>query len=280
MKKFLWIITPIVLLVVVCTVCHAAPLGDKETEQIVTKEIPVPDFDAVNASRTVKVILTAQGDKIRITADEELQDQVIVKAEENDLTITIDPQIKSIGKGEVTVTVPVAGRTLRKLTASSAARISAPELTLETSNLLVKATSAAKIDVRVKAESCTADASSAAHIGLEAVAPKCQFDASSAARIEARIDAQSCTAHVTSTAGITLTGQSAYFEGESTSAGKINAQELVSTRASVKATSGSGITVNCSESLEARASSGGSIRYKGDCRTTVTTSSGGSFRKL
>ena len=99
MKKFLWIITPIVLLVVVCTVCHAAPLGNKETEQIVTKEIPVPDFDAVNASRTVKVILTAQGDKIRITANEELQDQVIVKAEENDLTITIDPQIKSIGKG-------------------------------------------------------------------------------------------------------------------------------------------------------------------------------------
>lgn len=280
MKKFLWIITPIVLLVVVCTVCHAAPLGDKETEQIVTKEIPVPDFDAVNASRTVKVILTAQGDKIRITADEELQDQVIVKAEENDLTITIDPQIKSIGKGEVTVTVPVAGRTLRKLTASSAARISAPELTLETSNLLVKASSAGKIDVRVKAESCTADASSAAHIGLEAAAPKCQFEASSAARIEARIDAQSCTARVTSTAGITLTGQSAYFEGESTSTGKINAQELVSTRASAKASSGSGITVNCSGELEARASSGGSIRYKGDCRTTVTTSSGGSFRKL
>lgn len=280
MKKFLWIITPIVLLVVVCTVCHAAPLGNKETEQIVTKEIPVPDFDAVNASRTVKVILTAQGDKIRITADEELQDQVIVKAEENDLTITIDPQIKSIGKGEITVTVPVAGRTLRKLTASSAARISAPELTLETSNLLVKASSAAKIDVCVKAESCTADASSAAHIGLEAAAPKCQFEASSAARIEARIDAQSCTARVTSTAGITLTGQSAYFEGESTSAGKINAQELVSTRASAKATSGSGITVNCSGELEARASSGASIRYKGDCRTTVTTSSGGSFRKL
>ena len=200
MKKFLWIITPIVLLVVVCTVCHAAPLGNKETEQIVTKEIPVPDFDAVNASRTVKVILTAQGDKIRITANEELQDQVIVKAEENDLTITIDPQIKSIGKGEVTVTVPVAGRTLRKLTASSAARISAPELTLETSDLLVKASSAAKIDVRVKAESCTADATSAAHIGLEAAAPKCQFEASSAARIEARIDAQSCTADASSAA--------------------------------------------------------------------------------
>lgn len=279
MKKFLWIITPIVLLVVVCTVCHAAPLGNKETEQIVTKEIPVPDFDAVNASRAVKVILTAQGDKIRITANEELQDQVIVKAEENDLTITIDPQIKSIGKGEVTVTVPVAGRTLRKLTASSAARISAPELTLETSDLLVKASSAAKIDVRVKAESCTADATSAAHIGLEAAAPKCQFEASSAARIEARIDAQSCTASVTSTAGITLTGQSAYFESESSSAGKVNASELTAQRADVTASSGSKTSVNCTESLKASASSGAGIRYTGDCQVEASKSSGGSIRR-
>ena len=279
MKKFLWIITPIVLLVVVCTVCHAAPLGNKETEQIVTKEIPVPDFDAVNASRTVKVILTAQGDKIRITANEELQDQVIVKAEENDLTITIDPQIKSIGKGEATVTVPVAGRTLRKLTASSAARISAPELTLETSDLLVKASSAAKIDVRVKAESCTADATSAAHIGLEAAAPKCQFEASSAARIEARIDAQSCTASVTSTAGITLTGQSAYFESESSSAGKVNASELTAQRADVTASSGSKTSVNCTESLKASASSGAGIRYTGDCQVEASKSSGGSIRR-
>ena len=279
MKKFLWIITPIVLLVVVCTVCHAAPLGNKETEQIVTKEIPVPDFDAVNASRTVKVILTAQGDKIRITANEELQDQVIVKAEENDLTITIDPQIKSIGKGEVTVTVPVAGRTLRKLTASSAARISAPELTLETSDLLVKASSAAKIDVRVKAESCTADATSAAHIGLEAAAPKCQFEASSAARIEARIDAQSCTADASSAAGITLKGLTEYFESGNSSAGKVNASELTAQRADVTASSGSKTSVNCTKSLKASASSGAGIRYTGDCQVEASKSSGGSIRK-
>ena len=279
MKKFLWIITPIVLLVVVCTVCHAAPLGNKETEQIVTKEISIPEFNAINTSRAVKVVLTEQGDKIRITANEELQDQVIVKAEENDLTITIDPQIKSIGKGEVTVTVPVAGRTLRKLTASSAARISAPELTLETSDLLVKASSAAKIDVRVKAESCTADATSAAHIGLEAAAPKCQFEASSAARIEARIDAQSCTASVTSTAGITLTGQSAYFESESSSAGKVNASELTAQRADVTASSGSKTSVNCTESLKASASSGAGIRYTGDCQVEASKSSGGSIRR-
>ena len=286
MKKFLWIITTLAVVAAACLVslvCFAKPLLGKHiikaSGNIITKEIPIPEFNAINTSRAVKVVLTEQGDKIRITANEELQDQVIVKAEENDLTITIDPQIKSIGKGEVTVTVPVAGRTLRKLTASSAARISAPELTLETSDLLVKASSAAKIDVRVKAESCTADATSAAHIGLEAAAPKCQFEASSAARIEARIDAQSCTASVTSTAGITLTGQSAYFESESSSAGKVNASELTAQRADVTASSGSKTSVNCTENLKASASSGAGIRYTGDCQVEASKSSGGSIRR-
>ena len=280
MKKFLWIITPIVLLVVVCTVCHAAPLGNKETEQIVTKEIPVPDFDAVNASRTVKVILTAQGDKIRITANEELQDQVIVKAEENDLTITIDPQIKSIGKGEVTVTVPVAGRTLRKLTASSAARISAPELTLETSDLLVKASSARE-DRRPRQSRILHRPTPRAPLtsGWRPQPPKCQFEASSAARIEARIDAQSCTADASSAAGITLKGLTEYFESGSSSAGKVNASELTAQRADVTVSSGSKTSVNCTESLKASASSGAGIRYTGDCQVEASKSSGGSIRR-
>lgn len=279
MKKFLWIITPIVLLVVVCTVCHAAPLGNKETEQIVTKEIPVPDFDAVNASRTVKVILTAQGDKIRITANEELQDQVIVKAEENDLTITIDPQIKSIGKGEVTVTVPVAGRTLRKLTASSAAEIRGKEVELKGADLLVKASSAAKIETSVKAGSCSIDASSAADIDLTVKAATCNIEASSAANVRADIQSESCTADASSAAGITLKGLTEYFESGNSSAGKVNASELTAQRADVTASSGSKTSVNCTESLKASASSGAGIRYTGDCQVEASKSSGGSIRR-
>ena len=114
---------------------------------------------------------------------------------------------------------------------------------------------------------------------MEAAAPKCQFEASSAARIEARIDAQSCTASVTSTAGITLTGQSAYFESESSSAGKVNASELTAQRADVTASSGSKTSVNCTESLKASASSGAGIRYTGDCQVEASKSSGGSIRR-
>lgn len=279
MKKFLWIITPIVLLVVVCTVCHAAPLGNKETEQIVTKEIPVPDFDAVNASRTVKVILTAQGDKIRIDADENLMAWVVVEPEDDELQVTIDRQIKSINNSHVTVTIPVQGRTFRSLRASSAAEIRGKEVELKGADLLVKASSAAKIETSVKAGSCSIDASSAADIDLTVKAATCNIEASSAANVRADIQSESCTADASSAAGITLKGITEYFESGNSSAGKVNASELTAQRADVTASSGSKTSVNCTKSLKASASSGAGIRYTGDCQVEASKSSGGSIRR-
>lgn len=287
MKKFLPFILTAGMLIAACTFAgrlFAEPLRlDNPADggaSTATKEIPTPDFEEINASRGIEVILTDQSGKIRIEADEELMKWVVVEVQGDELLITIDKQHKTLGKQRVKVTVPVAKRTIRRLEASSAARITGPAAPLRTSDLLVKASSSAKVSAEVKAESCTADASSAAGIELVIEAPKCMFEASSAAKIEASIKAESCTAKASSAAGIELTGTSDYFEAESSSAAKVTARELASNRASVKASSGSGITVNCAEELEARASSGASVRYEGECRTTVTTSSGGSFRKL
>lgn len=246
-----------------------------------TKEIPVPEFNAVNASRAVKVDLTQQGSRIRIEADEKLIDRVVVESVDGELRITIDPELRNIRNLEARVTVPVGQREIRTLKASSAARITGPETTLETSHLLVKASSAARIEAAVHGQSCSVDASSAAHVELGIQAPKCQLEASSAARITAdSLDAESCTARVTSAAGIRIKGQTTYFEAEATSAGRIEAEELTATRASVRATSGSGIELECTGQLEAKASSGASIRYSGDCQTEATKSSGGSIRKI
>ena len=278
-------ILTVVLLIVACTFSTRLPARPQEREstqgggQIASKEIPTPNFEALYASRGVRILLTDQPGNIRIEADEELLEQVIVKTDGNELQITVDKRINAIDKHDITITVPVAARTIRTLKAASAARIEAPGITLSSTHLLVKASSAARIEATVKAQSCQADASSAAHIGLSVEAPECRFEASSAAKIEARIDAESCTASATSAAGIDLTGVSTYFEGESNSTGKIDAGALSATRASVKASSGSGITLLCSEELDAHASSGASIRYSGDCRVNASKSSGGSIRK-
>lgn len=285
MKKFLWIITTLAVVAAACLVsitCFAKPLLGKHvikaSGNIITKEIPVPEFDAINTSRAVKVILTEQGDKIRIDADDNLMEWVVVEPEEGELQVTINRDIKSINNAHITVTIPVQGRTLRALRASSAAEIRGKEVELKGADLLVKASSAAEIETSVKAGSCSIDASSAADIDLTIKASSCSIEASSAAEVRADIKTKSCTASASSAAEITLKGLTEYFESGSSSAGEVDASELTAQRADVTASSGSKTSVNCTDSLKAHASSGAGIRYTGDCRVDATKSSGGSIR--
>lgn len=286
MKKFLWIIPILAVVAAACLaslICFAKSLSDnriiKASGNIVTKEIPIPEFNAINTSRAVKVVLTEQGDKIRIDADENLMAWVVVEPEDGELQVTIDRQIKSINNSHVTVTIPVQGRTFRSLRASSAAEIRGKEVELKGADLRVKASSAAKIETSVKAGSCSIDASSAADIDLTVKAATCNIEASSAASVRADIQSKSCTADASSAAGITLKGLTEYFESGSSSAGKVNASELTAQRADVTASSGSKTSVNCTESLKASASSGAGIRYTGDCQVEASKSSGGSIRR-
>ena len=286
MKKFLWIIPILAVVAAACLaslVCFAKSLSGnriiKASGNIVTKEIPIPEFNAINTSRAVKVVLTEQGDKIRIDADENLMAWVVVEPEDDELQVTIDRQIKSINNSHVTVTIPVQGRTFRSLRASSAAEIRGKEVELKGADLLVKASSAAKIETSVKAGSCSIDASSAADIDLTVKAATCNIEASSAANVRADIQSESCTADASSAAGITLKGLTEYFESGNSSAGKVNASELTAQRADVTASSGSKTSVNCTKSLKASASSGAGIRYTGDCQVEASKSSGGSIRR-
>ena len=216
MRKILWIITTLAVAVAACLVGtdgFAAPLPGKRiikaSGNIVTREIPIPEFDAINTSRAVKVILAEQGDKIRIDADDNVMEWVIVESEEGELQVTIDRRIKSINNIHVTVTIPVQGRTFRALRASSAAEIHGSQVELTGKDLLVKASSAAEIEASVKAGSCSIDASSAADVDLTVEAATCNIEASSAAEVRAQIKSRSCTASASSAAGITLRRQMA-----------------------------------------------------------------------
>ena len=53
----------------------------KGSGTIVTRTIPAPDFEKISASRAVKVIITDEiEDRIRIEADDNLIDLVVVRA--------------------------------------------------------------------------------------------------------------------------------------------------------------------------------------------------------
>ena len=253
MKKILLIAVLLgaMLSVTVYFVCIAAPSvlfgkGLKGSGNIVTRTIEAPAFDRIDAARAVKVVITDKtSGKITIAADDNVMDYVVVEANGGRLTATIDKSINNLSNADVTVTVPANG-SIRALDASSAAKISG-DVVLNADKFAMDASSAAKIDVSVKAQSC-------------AVA------ASSASKINASVEAVSCSVEASSASKITLKG----------SAAKLSAGDFVAAECSVNTSSAAKAVVNCTERLHADASSGSSIRYSGDCQTSINKSSGGS----
>ena len=264
-------------------VCIAAPSvlfgkGIKGSGNIVTRTIDAPDFDRVDAARAVKVVITGKATgKITIEADDNIMEYVVVEAKGGRLTATIDKSVNNVSNADVTVTVPANGR-IRALDASSAARITS-DVTLTADKFSIDASSAARIDAAVKSTSCTVAASSAARIDAAVKSTSCTVAASSASNIDAAIETGSCTVGASSASKITLKGSADKCSIDMSSAAKLSAAEFTVADCSVDTSSAAKATVNCTDKLRAEASSGSSIRYTGDCQTSISKSSGGSVSR-
>lgn len=242
-------------------VCVAAPLLGKNIKgsgHIVTKTLPAPDFDAIDASRAVKVVVSAGASDIRIEADDNLIDLVVAETRGKTLEVTLDKKASNIQNADITVTIPNGGK-IRSLKASSASKITS-DATLRADRFTIEASSAAKIKAAVEAASCS-------------------IDASSASKISAEVKAATCTVNASSASKIALAGSAEDFTADLSSASKLDAEKFTAVNASVSTSSAAKADIDCSGKLTASASSGSSIGYTGGCRTSLSKSSGGSVRK-
>jgi len=103
---------------------------------------------------------------------------------------------------------------------------------------------------------------------------------SSAADIEVDIDVDRVNVSASSSGDVEITGKTKSLDISVSSAGGVDAYDLDAEVVRVRASSAGGAKVNASKEIDARASSGGSIRYKGNPdRSQTDSSSGGSVRK-
>lgn len=127
------------------------------------------------------------------------------------------------------------------------------------------------------------EASSGADVIANSVvkAEKLSLSSSSGADLEVEIDAREVTASTSSGADLKVFGRAKYFTADASSGSDLNAKELSVQKCRAEATSGADITVNVREDLDARASSGGDIRYYGN-PTSVNKKDGhsGGIRKM
>lgn len=106
------------------------------------------------------------------------------------------------------------------------------------------------------------------------------LDVSSAGSGDLQLDVNSLDVESSSAGSISLSGTADEAEFSVSSAGSIQAFDLDCGEAYVRASSAGSIKLSVKDKIDARASSGGSIRYKGDPNKEYTnSSSGGSVRK-
>jgi hypothetical protein len=102
----------------------------------------------------------------------------------------------------------------------------------------------------------------------------------SAATIEMQLEAETVTIDVASAGDVRLEGKAKNLSVESSSAGDVDAYNFECEKVDAKVESAGSAKVNVTKSLNAEASSGGSVRYRGNPTSTNTDSnSGGSVKK-
>ena len=107
-----------------------------------------------------------------------------------------------------------------------------------------------------------------------------EIHASSAANVEISLTATDLKVSVSSAGEVTLEGKTKSFDAETSSAGVVNAYNLLAETAKASASSGGTIKLSVTNGLNAHASSGGSIRYRGNpLKTNTNASSGGSVTR-
>jgi len=124
--------------------------------------------------------------------------------------------------------------------------------------------------------------SSAANIYAEGTIKEenMEISASSAGSIEVTIETTRVEVSASSAGEIDLKGKTGFLRAESSSAGEIDAYDIEAESVTAEASSGAEVKVNVTKELDAHASSGGSVRYRGNpTKSTTNSSSGGSVKK-
>jgi hypothetical protein len=107
-----------------------------------------------------------------------------------------------------------------------------------------------------------------------------EIQCSSAGNIEVTLDCETVEVSASSAGQVELQGKARSLNAEASSAGQIDAYDLEAQQVEAEASSGASLKVNVQSNLTANASSGGSIRYRGNPGKSITNStSGGSVKK-
>ncbi|MGZ5264259.1 MAG: DUF4252 domain-containing protein [Kaistella sp.] len=229
----------------------------------VTQVRNVGKFTGVSVSNGIKMNFTqGNNQSVVVDTDANLQQYVSTTVENGILVISLkNTNNKKLKFNKLTVTVEAPR--LASVKVSSGALLT----TLNT----------------VNEDNFKADISSGANLNAEVIAKNSvDVDISSGSNAKMDIDTRNFSINAASGSMSTIVGKTETAVFKLSSAASCNAQDLMSRTATVSATSGASLKIHATDAVSGTASSGASVRYKGNPGNISgsQTSSGGSIKPL
>ena len=126
-------------------------------------------------------------------------------------------------------------------------------------------------------------ATTGAEVKIEGVLEAGSLDmkANTGAEIEGKVDAGTLKLDQNTGSKVTLSGKAGKLEVEGSTGSKFTGEELSTTSCDVRVSTGARITVNAEKELQVKASTGGTVKYKGGAGIReIRTNTGGTVSKI
>ncbi|MEM6641537.1 MAG: head GIN domain-containing protein [Bacteroidota bacterium] len=246
------------LITVLGILVAAAAFAQEETRDL-------RSFSTISASEGIDVFLlkgTDESARVVINSGNIELDDVLTEVSGSRLKIHLDDGKGWTKRKNIDVEVFVKYKSLEGLRASSAASISAENAIDANGDFEIDVSSAGDIEVEINN------------------VQELDIEASSAGDARLVVEAEEIDAGISSAGGIEISGYATTQEIDASSSGDYEGFDLKSKEVDASASSGGSVEVNVNDRLRARASSGGSVRYRGEpTNVNSDSSSGGSVKK-
>lgn len=256
----------------------------KGSGRIIEKEITLSGkYSTIEVSRAVNVVMEDRTDnKVVISADDNVMEYVECKIEGGKLVAKINDKVGSVSNINVKIYLP--SNNINYISTSSGGKVHIYH-TIKTALLSIDSSSGSEVEITTaEIGKLALEASSAGNIkGSFKSESSADIAVSSAGKIDITLLCKEVKCGVSSGSKAELNGQAKTLHATASSAGDIEAKTFVAENVYASASSGGDIDVFAQKRLDATASSGSNIRYKGpvpSMAVSISTSSGGSVKQL
>ena len=223
----------------------------------------VGQFFGIDVSAGVKVVFTQENStSVKVFADADKLQNVITKVENGILKISIDNKVTKNLRFK-NLSVNVSSPKMDRIKTSSGSNFTTVN--------------------EIRGKEMTVDASSGSGIIAKfQISGTSNIEASSGSNVKASISSDKVLVKSSSGSSIKLEGNTEYVSIDASSGASCKADQLTANIGVVESTSGSSVSVSAKDQLTVKASSAGSVKYRGNPKieANISKSSAGSLNQI